>query len=294
VGDKKGKKSWRFLAWGIRFTFATMAIYCVIMCIIDWLAPTLAGIPHNIDGSVWFSVLGSMILAVPSIFVSVFAIYQSERVNELQAEKYRPLLALKRAELQACYVNWPSYRNTDGYKKLSFTEQDRVDLYRSDAIENNCALLKLKFTMVLKNDLQVDDIEIGYIIFTVNGKKYRLEEKQEKKDGGIVQDKVLKHKFESEWELYEFSETLFRFVAKDKALWDELNRAMLAFSLRNPMYREFEAEVGLRISFGTEEPRTENAVLKQRFGESQSCGDCCFRVLADSGRLSYSKCKSKG
>lgn len=273
MGDKKGKRSRRFLAWGIGFTLATMVAYFVIMYLIDRLAPTLARKSHNIAGSVWFSVLGSMILAVPSIFVSLFAIYQSERVNELEAEKYRPLLALKRAELQACYVNWKNYRNTDSYNKMSLEEQYMVDLYRRDAIENNCALLRIKLTLVLKNDLQVDDIEIGYIIFTIKGKKYRLEEKQEKKDGGIVQDKVMKHKFESEWELYEFSETLFRFVAKDKDLWDELNRAMHAFGFRNPAYRNFEAEVGLKISFGADEVRTEDAVITQRFGEAQSCGD---------------------
>lgn len=294
MGDKKGKRSWRFLAWGILFTFVTMLVYCVCMYAIDLISPILAGIRHNIDGSVWFSVLGSMILAIPSIFVSVFAIYQSERVNELQAEQYRPLLALKRAELQACYVKWASYENTDSYKKMSFQEQESVDLYRGAVSENNYALLRLRLIMVLKNDLEVDDLEIDYIIFTIKGKKYRLEEKREKKDSGGGQDKNFRHKFEAEWELYEFDETLFRLVAKDKGLWNELNRAMLAFGSQNPAYRNFEAEVGLRISFGADEVRTENAVIKQRFGESQSCGDCCFRVFADSGRFSYSRYKSKG
>lgn len=294
MGDKKSRKSRRFLAWGVGLTLATIFVFFAIMYFIDFMAPQLSSIRHNIVGSVWFPVLGSMILAVPSIFVSVFAIYQSERVNELQTEQYRPLLALKRTELEAYYVNWSNYTITEGYTNLNFKEQGSIDLYREATTENNCALLRFKLIMVLKNDLEVDDFEIAYIIFTINGNKYKLEEKREKKDGGNKRHKVIKHKFEAEWELYEFDETLFRFVAKDKGLWNELSRAMTAFGSLNPAYREFEAEVGLRISFGTDEIRTEDAVIKQRLGESQGCGDCCFQVSADSGRFSYSKHKLKG
>lgn len=243
--------------------FLIFALVFLILSLIDFAAPCLARLPHNISGSVWFSVIGNLLGAIPSIMISLLAIRQSREIQKLQEKLHRPELALKHAVLSEQCVNWPEYKQSTEYKKLMTKERNEVDEYISRCNNNNYGLLRLQMNLVLRNDVYVNEIKIKKIIFEIKNESYTFQ--RDIRISECPQFHKFKENIEDGLECYEIDQTLINFFPDKEDIWDEIYMAINAEKIGNPCYQEFLMKIFLKITFGYNTRRSEKAVLSARF-----------------------------
>ena len=163
--------------WRCRQKIYSFLIIFVLTCLlfvlclygIDRAMPYFSSLPHNRTGDAWFSVLGCLLPAVASILLALVAIEQTQKLNMLDRKMRRPALALRSAELTAWYLNQKDYKTCKIYMDMSAQQQGAVRDYLKDQQQNpNFCLLKVNLSMLLKNEINIEKIEVINFKFLIS------------------------------------------------------------------------------------------------------------------------------
>lgn len=275
----------------------TSFIFVIFLYIIDWTMPRFSFLPHNRTGDAWFSVLGCLLPAVASMLLSLVAIRQTQKINMLDRKMHRPALAFQSAKLTAWLLNSGDYEKCSLYKALTVRQQDVVESYlkddHTDHTKEPCfCLLIIDLNMLLKNEINVEKIEIKNFKFVIAGKEYLFsrKEKIENNSSDLKKFEHLKHKFENGVEINALHWMLIAFEPATKEVWKEINYAMRNKELLNPCYEEFRLEIEMKIKFGLDEEREELLKAKIYFCSEEgysSTEEMVVCVSTEHGRLMY-------
>ena len=119
------------------------------------------------------SIIASVITAIPGVFCGVFAIYQTERINRLEARYHRPALGLREASMKITRIHDKKYQSQTGirdYKAYRFCKwliQEKPEKF--------FGRLSLQLTLELKNEIEIYDIVIEQICFCFGDECYSFE-----------------------------------------------------------------------------------------------------------------------
>lgn len=255
--------------------------------------PHFSFLPHNRTGDAWFSVLGCLLPAVASMFLSLVAIRQTRNLNLLDKKMHRPALAFQSAKLTVWYLKPESYEACSFYRSMSAQQQGIVRDYRKKQInEPYYCLLKIDLDMLLKNEISIEKIEISSFKFIIYGKEYSFVRNFKKEDNThkLKKFESLEHKFENGIETYSLQWILIAFVPEKKNVWRELYNAIKNEEFLNPRYEEFWSEIEMKIKFGLNEEREESLKAKIYFCSEEGYSeeeDTVYCVLSKNGRLGY-------
>jgi len=265
-------------------------VFVVALYFIDRIMPSLGFISHNRTGDAWFSVLGCLLPAVPSIILSLAAIWQTKKINMLDRKMHRPALAFQNAKLTAWYLNSVDYENCSLYKQMPVRQQKLVQEYQEfQADRADYCLLKIDLGILQKNEISVEGIQIEGFRFFINKKEYKFKLYKEKENSRLKFEK-LKHKFENGIEMYDLQCMLIAFKPETEELWGKLYDAVMNKQFLNPCYEEFQIEVKMQIQFGLNEERNEVLMAKIYFCSEEGYGSeeeaVCY-ISSENGRLGY-------
>lgn len=143
------------------------------MYAIDYNRPKLAGIPHHISGEVWFQLVSSWLLALPSIGICAYALIQTKRYHDLDEERIRPALLMESAEILACMVNWQGFEGW-AYKMVRSEPQlDEYKAYRKNHYAYDyLSFLEFNADLILKSGESVGRIIIQQIVIQIEKDQY--------------------------------------------------------------------------------------------------------------------------
>lgn len=106
-----------------RFIIAGIVLILLWMVII-----AIMGYCYSItDPAIYMQLISSFILALPSIGICAYAAFQTDRYAELDAERLRPELLMRSAEISMCMVNGSNF---DQWLKTQKDMQEEKDAYR--------------------------------------------------------------------------------------------------------------------------------------------------------------------
>lgn len=169
----------------VGYTVLFSAIWFLILYLMDLFLPFLSKVPHRISGEIWFQLISSIILTIPTIIISAYALIQTEKYRKLDEERYKPDLLMQRAELSMCMINWRDFfSQTNTSNILGIDEKEECEQYKKHLQQvygmqegnyQNVGLLKLKADFILKSGDSVDWIELSEIEFEIQQRICRLE-----------------------------------------------------------------------------------------------------------------------
>lgn len=294
VNAKKGAKSSKQANQGMLMTIFFIILFLLIMSCMDYFAPYLSVPWHNIAGSIWFVVFAFLIVEIPTFFICWKIMSHTQKLNE-----FHPSLSMKKGKLSVQYVNRSAYHDSPEYSAFSLFQKELVDKYRQLCSHTNYGLLKLTFEFALKNDVNIRQIDVTSLLFTLNERKFLFTDNNflNFSAGDINEMRSLSHKFESGWEICKYKCYLIQFTPANEDVWLPLFKALNEYRFKNPAYENFEAEIGLRIYFfsvsnnlhNNHGEDTLNATLKVQFKNSKKCSDCCSFVSSKNGFITYDK-----
>lgn len=182
----------------IGLVVASCIIFLAILLAIDKFHDKLATLTGCIlrednffSGETWFSVIASSIVAIPGIFCGVFALWQTQKLHELESRYHRPSLGLYEAKLK---VIWTHSRH---YTRISKDcHRDKYEKWALDKkfVPETANLMNLSMDIDIKNGIEVTDMRLEQIEFIFQSERYQMT-------------------FESmdpEWEEYRISEPIYR------------------------------------------------------------------------------------
>lgn len=165
------------------YIIAFLVFWMSMMALIDCLAPWLGKVPHNISGAIWFQLIGSLLLALPSIGICAYAVLQTARYHKLDDERLRPELLMKSAEIMMCMVKWQGFDQWVEFKDdIEVQQQDKYIQYRQKHSKedknknenNNLGYLVFKSDLLLKSGESVIQMIISQIMIQIGEKHYLM------------------------------------------------------------------------------------------------------------------------
>lgn len=173
-------------SWGKKLAFFIMAFsafWLVMMALIDYFAPWLGKVPHHISGAIWFQLISSWLLALPSIGICAYAVLQTDRNRKLDDERLCPELLMKSAEISMGMIKWTGFDQwVDARDDIGEQQRDEYKRYRQkhsrvnedEKENNNLGYLVFKSDLLLKGGESVIQIIISQIIVQIGGCQYLM------------------------------------------------------------------------------------------------------------------------
>lgn len=168
---------------------AISILWGMVMYAIDCSVPCLRRIPHHISGEVWFQLISSWLLALPSIGICAYALIQTKKYHDLDEEHLYPKLLMESAEISMCMVNWTGFDQwVRGKEDICMRQQEEYEQYRKKhggkqsisetLIQNdesdNLGYLEFKSTLILKGGESVSRITIQQIAINIGNNQYHM------------------------------------------------------------------------------------------------------------------------
>lgn len=304
---KKIKKISRII-WNNRKVIGYMLLFLTVWLLIMWLIdlclPCVSKLPHRISGEIWFQLISSAILTIPTTIISAYALLQTEKYRKLDEERYRPELLMQLAELSMCMINWNEL-NISGIDEKQKCEQYRERLRRDYGEQkvnySNVGLLNLQANFVLKSGDSVDWIRLTKIEFKIQQKSYGLEfgrydikvEKGERRNSNCKFEWNYEDGCETyhlEWQL-DFS-AIHLNDCEWEEFWDDMYEAVVADEA-DICKRAISANAEMQLGFGSGLNKDEGVLanwgIRWDGTEKFSTGKCAGRVKSNSGIFKYNR-----
>lgn len=248
-------------SWGKKLVFfiiAFLVFWLVMMALIDCLAPWLGKVPHNISGAIWFQLISSLLLALPSIGICAYAVLQTARYHKLDDERLRPELLMKSAEVTMCMVKWQGFDQWVEFKDdIKVQQQDKYMQYRQkhsrEDKNNNLGYLVFKSDLLLKSGESVIQITISQIIIQIGDKQYLMKfndtaQGDSKAGAHIFLDRSYKNgqeEYHIEWQ----PDYVSIAVNDEEDFWNDMYNAVVDQEY-DTVRKDMEWRISLNIEYG--------------------------------------------
>lgn len=152
------------------------------MYLVDYLVPWLGKlVHHHISGEIWFQLVSSWLLALPSIGICAYAVLQTARYRKLDDERLRPELIMKSAEISMCMVNWGGFDHwAETNDEIGVKQQEEYEQYRqrhsreNEDNNRNLGYLVLRADLLLKSGESVTRIMISEMRVQIGDHQYHM------------------------------------------------------------------------------------------------------------------------
>lgn len=206
------------------------------------------------DNGIWMQLISSYILAMPSIFICAYAAYLTKKYAELDAERLRPELLLRTAEISICMVNGAKL---DQCLQVPEDMWDDILLYR-DEKENfskipNVGYLSLAADIRLHSGESVREITIQEIEVHIGGESFTMEYGAPAGDGSFA---FLTRNYRDGCEEYHLEfQPAYKDLPDRKEHFGRLMKNAIAAREYDDTKRAMEWQIQMDITYGINQTR---------------------------------------